>query len=156
MQTNGGMARKGTQGERPTIVTVDKNGLERKWGPLSRTTAWRAGSYWEEMERDAKVFLEKDEKRTEVTVQKVAGKRGPRFWFKEKEPEPPTQHKGEGGNESITEDEVDESITEEEVDESVTEDLASGMSEDEQERGKQARECGLSRKSRSSRTKTRN
>ena len=56
--------------KRPTIITVDENGLERKWGPLSGSSAWRAGSFWEEMDRKVKVFLEKDGKRDEVHVEK--------------------------------------------------------------------------------------
>ena len=45
--------------KRPTIITVDENGLEKKWGPLSGPSAWRAGSFWEEMNQKVKVFLEK-------------------------------------------------------------------------------------------------
>ena len=67
----------------PTVVTVDKGGKERKWGPLSRATAWRAGSYWEEVDREVKTFLEKDGKMNEVSVEKLAGREGPRFWFRD-------------------------------------------------------------------------
>ena len=103
-------------------------------GPLSRSSAWRVGSFWEDMGGDAKILLEKDEKRMEVSVEKLVGKGGPRFWFKEKKPEPPQQPpQGEGGEESVTEDDpvtVDDSATE---DDPVTEDLASEMSEDDPE-----------------------
>ena len=73
------------------VVTVDESRGERKWGPLSRSTAWRAGSYWEEMDREARIFLEKDGKRKEMSAEKLVGKGGPRFWFKEKTPGPQPQ-----------------------------------------------------------------
>ena len=64
-------------------------------------------------------------------MEKLVGKGGPRFWFKEK-PEPQQQPpEGEGGEESVTEDDpvtVDDSATE---DDPVTEELASEMSEDD-------------------------
>ena len=70
---------------------------------------------------DAKIFLEKNGEKKEVSVEKLVGKGGPRFWFKEKKPEPPQQPpEGEGGDESVTEDVIDGS---------TTEDLASEMSE---------------------------
>ena len=54
---------------------------------------------------DTKILLEKDEKRNEVRAEKLVGKDGPRFWFEEKKPEPPQQPpEGEGGEESVTED----------------------------------------------------
>ena len=55
--------------QRPTIVTIEKNGQVRKWGPLSQVNALRAGCYWEDMRGDAKVYLEKGRKRTEVAVE---------------------------------------------------------------------------------------
>ena len=55
---------------RPTIITVDGDGREKTWGPLSRSSARRAGSFWEEMDRTVKVFLEKDGKRDEVHVRR--------------------------------------------------------------------------------------
>ena len=45
---------------RTTIVTVEKSGKIRRWGPLSRTTAWRAGSFWENMDRDVTIFIVED------------------------------------------------------------------------------------------------
>ena len=77
-------------------------------GDLSRSTAWRAGSYWEDMGGDAKIFLEKDGERNEVDVEKLVGKGGPRFWFKHKKPEHPQQPEGEGGEGSTTEEEGDQ------------------------------------------------
>ena len=53
----------------PTIITVDESGNVRNWGPLSKTNAWRAGSYWEEMDREAQVFIEKDDTRRAVQVE---------------------------------------------------------------------------------------
>ena len=38
-------------------------GSERRWGPLSRSTAWRVGSFWDGMKGNVDVFLEKDGKR---------------------------------------------------------------------------------------------
>lgn len=35
VETNGGTTRNGARDKRPIIVTVDKNGQERRWGPLS-------------------------------------------------------------------------------------------------------------------------
>ena len=72
-----------------------KGEIEKRWGPLSRITAWRAGSLWEEMTGSVKVFLEKDGQRIEVDVEKWAGKAGPRIWFKEKKPKPPQQQEGD-------------------------------------------------------------
>ena len=86
-----GRRRKDVKGQRPTIVTVDGNGVERKWGPLSRASAWRVGSYWEDMGGDTKILLEKDGARKDVDVEKRVGKGGPRFWFKEKKLEPQQQ-----------------------------------------------------------------
>ena len=45
--------------KRPEIITVDQNGEERNWGPLSKTNVWRAGSYLEDMDGEAQVFIEK-------------------------------------------------------------------------------------------------
>ena len=82
-KTNGerkkGQAKKG----RPTVVTIDENGCERKWGPLSQTSAWRAGSYWEDMDGDARVFLEKDGERKEMEVEIILKRGRPKFTFKE-------------------------------------------------------------------------
>ena len=71
---------------------------------------------------DAKIFLEKDGEKKEVSVEKLVGKGGPRFWFKEKKPEPQQKQHPEGEGD-------DESVTEDAVDGSTTKDLASEMSE---------------------------
>ena len=62
-KTNGGNPRKEAQDKRPTVITVGKNGQERMWGWLSRSTAWRVGSFWDGMKGNVDVFLEKDGKR---------------------------------------------------------------------------------------------
>ena len=94
---------------------MDKGGQERKWGPLSRASAWKAGCFYE-MRGDAKVYLEKDGKRAEVGVEKRVGKGGPRFWFKEKKPEPQQQQ--------VEEKRDDQPVAEEVVDESTTDEPA--------------------------------
>ena len=98
---------------RPMIITVDENGREKKWGLLSRSSAWRAGSFWEEMDRTVKVFLERDRKRDEVHVEmRIQGGRMV-FWFEEKIPQPPQQYqKGEVDEETKT---VEEATGVEEV-----------------------------------------
>ena len=55
------------------VVAVDGDGHERKWGPLSRNAAWRAGSFWEGGNGAVKVFIEKGETRKEVDVEKRVG-----------------------------------------------------------------------------------
>ena len=92
--------RSGKAGEKknPTVVTVDKSGQERKWGPLSRASAWKAGCFYEEMKGEVKVFLEKGGEKKEMCVEKLAGKQGPRFWFKEKKPDPQQQQQVEEKN----------------------------------------------------------
>ena len=67
-KTNGGNPRKEAQDKRPTVITVGKNGQERMWGWLSRSTAWRVGSFWDGMKGNVDVFLEKDGKRKKVQV----------------------------------------------------------------------------------------
>ena len=109
---------------------MDKSSLERTSGPLSRTAAWRAGCYWEK-KGDAKVFLEKCGQKKEMSVEKLIGQDGPRFWFGDKTPEPPEQQAEERLE--------DQSVTEEDAGESTTEDATQAMSEadpDEKERGK--------------------
>ena len=46
-KTDGERTGKAGERTRPTVVTVDESGQEKKWGPLSRASAWKAGSYWE-------------------------------------------------------------------------------------------------------------
>ena len=100
----------------PTVVIVEKSGKEKTWGPLSRTAAWEAGCYWEETKGDAKIFLEKGDEKIEVSVEKLIGKDGPRFWFKNKKPEPPEQQPEiRLEDQSVTEDAADETTTEEEI-----------------------------------------
>ena len=79
------------------VVTVDDKGRERKWGLLSRTTTWRAGSFSEEMERTVKVFIQRDEERKEVSVEKRNQGGRKIFWFCEK-PSPQPQERQEGGD----------------------------------------------------------
>ena len=72
----------------PVIVTVDGEGHERKWGPLSRSAAWRAGRFWEDRKGAVKVFLEKGETRKEVDIEKRAEEGRERFWLLDKTPQP--------------------------------------------------------------------
>ena len=68
------------------------------------------------MKGDTKVFLEKGCKKIEVSVEKLIGEDGPRFWFKDKKPGPPQQQVVEKPDEqSVTEDATDGSTTEEVV-----------------------------------------
>ena len=139
---NGGRTGKAVK-TRPTIVTVDKGGRKRKWGPLSRDTAWRAGSFWEEMGGDAKVFLEKDGKMNEVSVEKLVGKGGPRFLFKDKKPDSPQRPDEKRDDLPVTE---EASGTEEVADESTTEEPVTAMSEDDREERETAHKMWLSEK----------
>ena len=59
--------------KKPTIATIEESGRERKWGPLSRANAWRAGTFWEDMDREVKVFIVEEDKRKEVDVEKRLG-----------------------------------------------------------------------------------
>ena len=63
----------------PIVVTVDGDGHERKWGPLSRNAARRPGRFWEDGNGAVKVFLEKEETRKEVDVEKRGGEGRWRF-----------------------------------------------------------------------------
>ena len=93
--------------KRPTIITVDGDGREKTWGPLSRSAAWRAGSFWEEMDGTVKVFLEKDGKRNGVHVEKRIQGGRICFWFDEKTPQHPQQpQEGEVDDETETVEEV--------------------------------------------------
>ena len=102
--------------KRPTIVTVEENGHERKWGPLSENNAWTAGSFWLEMGQSVKVFLEKDGLRNEVEVLKRFEKGREKVWFKEKNHQH-RQHRHQ-----------DNAATQQEVDTALEEDA--GMHED--------------------------
>ena len=72
----------------PVIVTVDGEGHERKWGPLSRNAAWKAGRFWEDGNGAVTVFLQKDETRKEVDIEKRVDDGGERFWLLDKPPQP--------------------------------------------------------------------
>ena len=88
--TKGGKATNGgtKSSKRPTIITVDDKGRQRKWGPLSRVNAWRAGTFWEDMDRGVKVFIVEEDKKKEVDVEKRLEGGREWFWFKEKLPQP--------------------------------------------------------------------
>ena len=85
-KTNGGNhgKPKGNEKRRSVIITVDQNGQERSWGPLSRTNAWRAGCFWQEMEEKVDIFLVKDGTRKVVEVLKRFERGREYVWLKEK------------------------------------------------------------------------
>ena len=66
------------------IVTVEKSGKMRRWGPLSRTAAWRAGCFLEDLQGGVKVFIRKDGKMAEVEAEKRFEGGRERVWFNEK------------------------------------------------------------------------
>ena len=67
-------------------------------------------------QRRRKVFLEKGGEKKEVSVEKLIGEDGPRFWFKVQKPAPPKQQVEERKeDQSATEDEADDPTTEEEI-----------------------------------------
>ena len=98
VETNGGTTKNGARDKRPTIITVEKNGHERKWGLLSRVNAWKAGCFIEDMDGDARIFLEKDGKREEVqAVKRVEGGREV-MWLEaiaQPQPQPSQEPKGD-------------------------------------------------------------
>ena len=62
---------------------------------------------------DTNVFLEKDDEKKEVSVEKLIGEDGPRFWFKDRKPDPPEQQPGKRlEDQSVVEDAADETTTE--------------------------------------------
>ena len=72
-EANGGDGEK--KAKWSVIVTVDEDGHERKWGPLSRNAAWRAGRFWEGRRGTVKVLLEKGETRgRRLTLKSVSMK----------------------------------------------------------------------------------
>ena len=92
---------------------------------------------------DTKILLEKDDEKKEMSAEKLVGKGGPRYWFKEKNPEPPQQQpERERDDESVTEDDP------------ATDGPATGMSEDDPEERETGQKCGSWRKSRPSRRRT--
>ena len=107
--------------KRPAILTVDESGETRNWGPLSKANASRAGSYWEDMDGKAQVFLEKDNTRRAVDVEKMIDGERERFWFREKNHRPqqelpgkaddhPIQEKAEGMQEDTPEERRSEQL----------------------------------------------
>ena len=77
---------------------------------LSGANALRAGCYWEDMDRTVKVYLEKDQKRTEVLVERTVKGGMRRYWFKEKNVQNQEGRQPETQEDSVTE---DDPITEE-------------------------------------------
>ena len=88
-------ARKKMKG--PIIVTVEMDGKERRWGQLSRSVALRVGCFWEDMDREVKVFLENDGRKKEVQVEKRVEGGRPSLWLTER-PEHP--RRGREGSEA--------------------------------------------------------
>ena len=91
---------------RPAVITVDESGEERNWGPLSKVNAWRAGSYLEDMDGGAQIFLEKDGTRIEVQVEKRINGEKEWFWLREKNQQPQPELREERDDHPIPE-EVD-------------------------------------------------
>ena len=84
-----------------TIVTVEEmwgKKKERRWGPLSRATAWRVGIFCEDLNGDVKVFLDENGERKEAEVEKRIERGRARFFLKEK-----TQHQQEGQERRVDE-----------------------------------------------------
>ena len=118
-KSNEGKGREGGEKtRRPTIVTVEKSGKERIWGPLSRTAAWRAGCFLEDMQEGVKVFIQKDGKMHEVEVEKRFEGGREKFWFNEKK-DLPEQPAKEGQEPAPEEEQVvpSEEDTKEEIEE---------------------------------------
>ena len=70
---------------------------------LSGANALRAGCYWEDMDRTDKVYLEKDQKRTEVLVERTEKGGIRRHWFKEKKAQNQEERQEEAQEDSVTE-----------------------------------------------------
>ena len=83
----GGEQEKPRKSKRPIVITVDEKGRERRWGPLTRTTVRRAGTFWEKKEGTAKVFIETGGEKKEAEVEKRNERGRPRFWIEEKNPQ---------------------------------------------------------------------
>ena len=90
-KAKGGRKGKEEAKKRPTIITVGKGGEERSWGPLSKSNAWRAGSYLEDMDGKVGVYLEEDSKRRAVQVEKWIDGDREWFWFREKNQQLPRE-----------------------------------------------------------------
>ena len=103
--------------KRVMIVTVETSGTMRRWGPLSRTTAWRVGCFLEDLQGGVKVFIRKDGKMAEVEVEKRFEGGREKFWFNEKKDQP--EHQTERQEPAPGEDQVVpfEEETQEEIDE---------------------------------------
>ena len=89
----------------------------RRWGPLSRTTAWRVGCFLEDLQGGVKVFIRKDGKMAEVEAEKRFEGGREKFWFNEKKDQP--EHQTEPQEPAPGEDQVTpfEEETQEEIDE---------------------------------------
>ena len=105
--------------KRPTIITIDKSGQEREWGPLSQSNAWRVGSFRKKMGRTVTVFLEKDGTRKEVEVTKRIEGGIEKVWLKEKDAQPQQEERKENHEPTLEDDER----TQEEDDEPTPEDV---------------------------------
>ena len=116
--------------KRPTIITVEKSGEVRNRGPLSKANAWRVGSFLEDIDGEALVFLEKDHKRKAVQAEKRIDGEKERFWLREMNQQPrkelpgksdvhPTQGNGDDMQEDTPEEKRSEQL------EGLTEKVAS-------------------------------
>ena len=90
-KAKGGKKGKEETKKRPVIITVGKGGEERNWGPLSKTNAWRAGSFLEDMDGKALVYLQEDHARRAVQVEKWIDGDKEWFWFREKDQQLPRE-----------------------------------------------------------------
>ena len=80
---------------------MEKSGKERNWGPLSKAYAWRAGSFLEDMDGEAQVFIEADSKRRPVQVEKWIDGEREWFWLREKDQQPQQEPRGESEEQAI-------------------------------------------------------
>ena len=99
------------------IVTVEKSGKMRQWGPLSRTTAWRVGCFLEEIQETVKVFIHKDGKMAEVEAEKRIEGGREKFWFNEKKDQPEQQTEPQEPAPEVDQVAPFEEETQEEIDE---------------------------------------
>ena len=122
---------------------MDKNGQKKRWGPLSRATAWRVGCYWDDLKGKVDVFLEKKGERKKVQIElRVQGRRR-WFWFVEETPKQPRQKPQENEDKPVIVEEDEESATE---DDPASEEQATGMSEVDAEERETERKMWLSEK----------
>ena len=64
-------------------------------------------------QRRSQGLLEKCGEKIEVNVEKLEGKDGPSFWFKDRKPDPKSSPKKKPDEQSVTEDAADDTTTEE-------------------------------------------